>query len=230
MRHGVERPNQFAGARVECSQISWRGFVFFARSRTQNQQVFEDTAGITRLNSAQRVGIAPQSIFDIHLAVVAERHHGIAGCRIQRLQLVSSRKKNAAIAAILVFPVRNAAVIHGLRIADAVLPNLGARGGVQCNNRVMRPDQIHHAVNHNWVRSEAEPVIACWEKPRSLQPRHIRFIDLRKCGILGRTESSQVYAPATWRGCPGRNCGYNERQKESLHSQVLLRLTQTLLR
>ena len=65
------------------------------------------------------------------LAVIAERLHAFTGASIEGLQPVAGGNQNAAIAAILVLPAGDAAMVHvGARVTQVVLPDFPACGGL----------------------------------------------------------------------------------------------------
>ena len=104
-RHGVERPDEFAGEHVVGADVAGRRHVAFAGGAAEDDQVLEDLARRVRLDGADGLRIAavdPDAQIDD--AVGAERHDRLARLRVHLLQQAVHREDQPLVAAVRRFP------------------------------------------------------------------------------------------------------------------------------
>ena len=183
---GVEGPHEFACAGVVGAEVAGGRFVFFAGGGTEDEEVFEDAAGVAGLDAAHGVGVATEADAEVDFAVITEAHDGFAGAGVEGLQHVAGGEEDAAVGCIFGLPVGDAAVGDGgFGIAEVVGPEEFAGGSVEGGDGVVEADDVHAPVNDGGVEAVAEAVVAGGVKPGLAELADVGFVDLFEGGVLG---------------------------------------------
>src|SRR5206468_9576907 len=104
------------------AEVSVMVGIELAWSRTENDQVLENVSGRSGLNLAHGLRIAPETLSQIHAAVIAEGIDRHTGARVHLLQVTVDGKYKPSIGPVFTFPVIDAA-IGGRSVHDRMRPD-----------------------------------------------------------------------------------------------------------
>ena len=195
-RNGMERPGEISRANIKCADIARRRTILLICGGTENQKIFKHPARRGGLHQANALGVAIQSLFQIHAACVAKSENQPARPRINGVQKMVARKQQPPVLPVFALPVVDSAIGDdgGVRFRG-MRPNLGAGGGVQRDDGIVPGQNVHHAVYDDGVEG-VRIVVAGRIAPGHFELTDIGAIDLRELRILSRIRSAPVVAPA----------------------------------
>ncbi len=171
MRDRSEPPDFLAGDDVVGAKVAGRRHVILAGGRTEDDQVLEDLARRARLHATDGRGIASRESFaQVDRAVLAEREDGLAGQRVERLELVIALIDEPAIRAIAALPVIDASRRDPLQVL--VYPDFLARRRIEGDERLIARQDVHQVVDDDGAEDVGE-VVARGVGPRHLEPADV---------------------------------------------------------
>ena len=132
---------------------------------------------------------------DVHLAVVAERRDRVPGPGVDRRQESAVHVEQPAIRPIRALPVVHAAVAD--RALVAVRPDLLAARGVERDDRSVRAEHVHHAVDDD--RIEPHRAGAGGKRPGDLELLDVGLVDLLQRRVLVGIRRPEIAAPGRMR-------------------------------
>src|SRR5207248_3799172 len=119
---------------VEGAQIARRREERLPGRGAENDQIFEDPAGSIRLDARHGLGIAAQTLPQIHQAVLTEAQDGFPGARVDLFDEEVDLENEPPVLAIFALPVVYAASRNAAQVL--VNPDLFAGGGVESHQRI----------------------------------------------------------------------------------------------
>jgi len=141
-RHGVEAPDELAGADIEGANVAGGdieganvaggGAVTLIGGRAEDEEIFENFSRRGGLDEADGGGVAVETELEIDFAAIAEIGDGLAGACIERAQGVVGAVEQAALFTVFAGPIVDAAVgDDGSAGLGRVGPEFLSRGGVE---------------------------------------------------------------------------------------------------
>ena len=147
-RNRVELPDLVPGDDVVGADVAGRRDERFAGRRSQDDEVLPDLSGAVGLD-ASRLLRSRETDAQIDRAVFAERQDRLAGRGVNRLQVAVDREQQPLVLAVGALPVVDAARDDAAE--PLVDPQLIAGRGIERDQRVVPPEQIHHVVDDDRV-------------------------------------------------------------------------------
>ena len=159
----MKGPHQRARAHIERANVPRRRVVLLIGGGAEDNQVLEHAAwDAGLLFDCFRIAIQTDS--QIHAALDAERGQGLTGRGVELLEHVVGAENQAALFAVLAFPVVHAAAVEAQH--PFVTPHLFSRRGVEGHERVVRAA----AVDDPAYDERIEVRLAGGVRPGHLQP------------------------------------------------------------
>ena len=170
----------------------WR-VVALAGSRTEHEQIAPHLTGRSRLRATGGQRGAAEPLAQVHEAVGAEARDRLPRSRIELLKVAARREDEAAIGAVVVFPVVEAAV--GRRAFGIEPPDFLPRHGIEREHRAVLADDVHHVVDDE--RAEGEPADRArrGKEPLQLELMNVALVDLLECRVLRAFDAAAGLAP-----------------------------------
>ena len=184
----MELPDLVPGDDVVGADVAWRRDEGFAGRRPQDDEVLPDLAGAVGLD-ASGILRSRETDAQIDRAVFAERQDRLAGRGVNRLQEAVDREQQTLVLAVGALPVVDAARHDAAE--PLVDPQLLAGRGIQRDQRVVPPEQVHDVVDDDRVEARCRIGIV----PCDLELPDIRFLDLVEVHEIGAVGSGEVVPP-----------------------------------
>ena len=192
----VELPQELARENVVGADVARRRHDLLTRLTAEDDGVAPDAAGAGRLRVDARPLCARKSGAQVHDAVVAERHDGLAGARVNLLEEALDGEDQPAVPAVFALPVVDALARDPVQ--PVVNPDFlaGRRverhdGGVVPSEAIEHAPREHRAEGRRGVRVE----------PRHLELGDVRLRDLAQVPEIRAIGIRKARAWAVLRRC-----------------------------
>ena len=194
-RHGMEAPDEFAGAGVEGARIAAGAFAgTFLRGGTEDDQTLID--GGWRSDGVVRVGIViGDSGAEVDFAVVAEIEGGPAGFGVERDEAGLGGKDNARLGFGIAGPIGDASVLGDAGAFRIIGPELLAGFGLEGDDAVLLRGEVHDAANDDGRVLPGSAGVTGVIAPGTDQGGDVLGVDLIKRGIFHAARITAVGRP-----------------------------------